>query len=252
MDIQTIGDVYEAAMNRKKPPRVKSKESVVLAIGDLHAPFTHPDALDFLVYVRDRFNPTIICAMGDEVDFHAFARWPMDPDGLSPGKELAAAVETLIPFYREFPNVLVCESNHTVRPWKKSFEAGLPEAFLPTYAKLLNAPDGWHWAIEHEIDGVVYVHGDPYCGKNADSKWRQEKHKSAVIGHVHSFAGVRYHGNLFSMNVGCLIDDKAYAFKYARKMPVKVNLGCGLVVNGESAFFIPMRLDKHDRWIGRL
>jgi hypothetical protein len=236
-----------------KTPKVQSRESVVLAIPDMHHPFCHPDALDFLKYVKGRFNPTTIVCLGDEIDAHAFSRYMPDPDGMSPGKELAAAIEGLMPFYREFPKVLVCESNHTVRPWKKAFEAGLPAAFLPSYSKLLNAPDGWVWKSRHVVDGVMYIHGDSgKSGAYAHQNYVKAFKKSVVIGHMHSNAGVQYDGNLFGLNTGCLIDADAYAFKYAKNMPTGVNLGCGLIIGGECAFFLPMRTDESGRWIGRL
>lgn len=232
--------------------RGKPKDSIVLAIPDLHCPFEHPDALAFLKAVKSKFVPTTIVCLGDEMDGHAFSRYMPDPDGDGPGQELARSIEHLIPFYKEFPEVLVCESNHTIRGWKKGFDAGLPQSFLRTVETVLEAPDGWRWASHHEIDGVFYTHGDPFHGVNADRKWRQEKNQSVVIGHIHAHAGVKYHGSLFSANMGCLIDDEAYAFKYARKMPVRVNLGCGLIINGQVAHFIPMRVNNENRWIGRL
>ena len=90
-----------------------NKQSVVLVIPDMHAPFVHPDALDFLKAVKARFLPSKFVCLGDEVDFHAFSRYPKDPDGLTPGQELSCAREALIPFYLEFPEMLVCISNHT-------------------------------------------------------------------------------------------------------------------------------------------
>lgn len=230
-----------------------NKQSVVLIIPDLHCPFQHPDALDFLRTVKRRFHPSKFVCLGDEIDAHAFSRYPKDPDGLSPGQEFKAAIEQLTPFYLEFPEVLVCESNHTVRPWKQAFEAGLPATFLPAVAKALNAPDGWIWASRHEIDGVLYIHGDNgKSGQYAAVNYMKSAKQSVVIGHIHSFASVFYEGDMFAMNAGCLIDKAAYVFKYAKNMLTNVNLGCGLVFNGSSAHFIPLHTDANGRWIGRL
>jgi transposase-like protein len=233
------------------PPEVKG--GTVLAIPDLHCPFEHPDALAFLTAVKQRFKPDTVVCLGDEIDAHAFSRYPMDPDGLSAGQELRAAIEHLQAFYRLFPEVLVCESNHTVRPWKKMFEAGLPASFLPTYSAILQAPDGWHWKGHWDIDGVRYMHGDAgKSGQYAHVNYMKALKASVVIGHIHSYAGVNYEGGHFGMNAGCLIDESAYCFKYAKNMPTRVNLGCGLILKGKQAFFIPMLLDDNQRWIGRL
>lgn len=233
--------------------KAKPKDSIVLAIPDLHCPFEHPDALSFLKAVKKKFVPTTVVCLGDEIDAHAFSRYMPDPDGDGPGQELARSIEHLIPFYKEFPEVLVCESNHTVRPWKKAFDAGLPQAFLPTYSKLLDAPDGWVWKPRHIVDGVMYVHGDNgKSGAYAHQNYVKAFKQSVVIGHMHSHAGVQYDSSLFGMNTGCLIDKVAYAFKYAKNMATNVNLGCGLIINGEVAHFIPMRTNEEGRWIGRI
>lgn len=245
---------------RKSPPDYKKSAdipetgmSVVLAIPDLHCPFNHIDALDFLKAVRDAYLPTKIVCLGDEVDFHAYSKWPKDPDGLSPGKELQAAIEALIPFYLAFPEVQVCVSNHTIRPGKMMKLMGLPAAFLPAYSTMLNAPDGWSWHEHIIIDNVRYMHGDQ--GKGGVNGWTKNSevyHQSVVVGHWHSKAGVFYDGKMFNVNSGCLIDDTAYAFDYAKNNHKRPNLGCTIVSHGIQAQFIPMITNSEGRWVGSL
>lgn len=225
---------------------------VVLAIPDLHCPFEHPDALEFLKTVRDKFKPTKIVCLGDEADFAGFSRFPKDPDGLGPGLELQKAIEHLIPFYLAFPKAMVCFSNHTVRPLKMMFMAGLPEAMYPTYSTLLNAPDGWSWADHWMIDGVRYFHGEGRSGQYAHINFLRGYKTSVVHGHVHSWGSVSHDGVLFAVNSGCLIDETAYCFKYARTMVTRPSLGCSIINKGRGAQFIPMILDDKRRWIGEL
>jgi len=236
-----------------EPTVSQNKQSVVLVIPDMHHPFCHPDALSFLKAVKARFMPSKFVCLGDEIDACAFSKYPQDPDGMNAGQELKAAIESLTPFYLEFPDMLVCESNHTVRPWKQAYLAGLPASFLPSVAKALNAPDGWVWAGRHMIDDVLYIHGDNgKSGAYAHVNYMKQRKGSVVIGHVHSYAGVNYEGDHFGMNTGCLIDKTAYCFKYAKNMLNSVNLGCGIVINGKAAYFLPMHLDENDRWTGKL
>ena len=225
---------------------------IVLAIPDMHHPFAHPDALTFLRAVKQRYAPTKFVCLGDEIDACAFSKYPKDPDGLAPGLEITRAREALIPFYLEFPEMLVCESNHTVRPWKMAFQQGLPASFLPTYSTFLHAPDGWRWAHHHEIDGVRYIHGEGRSGFNAHIHFMRGYKQSVVIGHIHSYAAVSHEGGLFAVNSGCLIDATAYCFKYAKNMPIPVNLGCSIIYHGKSAQFIPMVTDANNRWTGAL
>lgn len=229
------------------------KKANVLVIPDMHHPFVHRDALEFLKEVKRVKKTNINLCLGDEIDAASFSKYIPDPDGMTPGQELQKAIESLTQFYVEFPQMLVCESNHTVRPWKKAFAAGLPKAFLPTYSCILNAPDGWHWRDRWEIDNVLYLHGDNgRSGQYAAIQYMKAAKQSVVIGHIHSFAGVNYEGQHFAVNAGCLIDEDAYCFKYAKNMLVKVNLGCAVIYEGKYAEFVPMRLDDNKRWIGRL
>ena len=250
---RTYNDVLERTAVRSKRPTLTPKDNIVLAIPDLHCPFHHPDALPFLQYVDYKFSPSKKVCLGDEADFHAASRFPTDPDGMSPGDELQATREALQPFYEAFPEMQVCVSNHTIRPKKMMKELGFPSELWPAYRDMLQAPDGWTWHDEIIIDDVKYIHGDQ--GKGGKHGWTSNSevyHMSCVVGHWHSRAGVYYDSEMFNLNAGCLIDDAAYAFQYAKNAHKRANLGCGLVINGEVAHFIPMRTDENNRWIGRL
>lgn len=227
--------------------------SRVLHIPDLHCPFQHPDALSFLQEVDNEYKTDKKVCSGDEIDAHAYSKWPKDPDGMSAGQELQAAREALIPFYKAFPEMQVCVSNHTIRPQKMMSTIGLPEAFFPGYSTMLNAPDKWTWHEHIIIDNVRYIHGDQ--GKNGGYGWIRNSevyHQSVAVGHWHSKAGVVYDSDMFNLNSGCLIWPPAYAFKYARNSHKRPNLGCGIVIDGKEAHFIPMHTDKHGRWTGKL
>lgn len=236
---------------RGKRKAKRAAGDIVLAIPDLHCPFEHPDALRFLKAVEKAFKPTKIVCLGDEIDGHALSRFPHDPDGYSPGHELSKAIEHLIPFYLAFPEVMVCESNHTVRGHKLAFQAKLPAAFLKHISVVLNAPDGWEWRDRWEIDGVIYKHGTGKTGENAHKNHAKAAGRSVVIGHIHAHGGVAYLApGWFAVNASCLIQQDAYCFAYAKEMEPNIQLGCAIVNRGKSAHFIPMLVDAEGRWIG--
>lgn len=244
-----------AAKDGGQPVKPKSNIAgdIVLVIPDLHCPWEHPDALEFLKAVRRAYKPTRIVCLGDEVDFHNYSKWPKDPDVISAGQELQAAIDHLTPFYLEFPKVDVCVSNHTIRPQKIMKQSGLPEAFFPRYSTMLNAPDGWEWHEHIIIDNVRYMHGDQ--GKAGQKGWTSNTevyHQSTVVGHWHSKAGAYYDSEMFNMNTGCLIWPPAKAFGYAKNSHKKPNIGCGLVMYGKEAYYIPMNRNENGRWTGRL
>lgn len=230
----------------------KNKRSVVLIIPDMHHPFAHPDALIFLQSVKRRFLPTEIVCLGDEVDAYGFSKYPKDANVMSAGHEMEAAIAGLTPFYAEFPEVKVCVSNHTIRPHRRMKEAGMLDAWLPKYNMMVNAPDGWVWQEQWIIDDVLYIHGDN--GKGGKVGWTANSevyHRSVVVGHWHSKAGVFYDGDMFNLNAGCLIDRSQKVFDYAKNSHKAPNLGCGIVIEGRQGHFIPM-LTENNRWIGRL
>lgn len=238
------------AKSDKRPP---SPLPTVLVIPDLHCPWEHPDALEFLKAVKRKFRPTHIVNLGDEVDFYGMSRFDHDPDMVSPGNELSLAVRHLIPFYREFPNMLVCQSNHTHRVHAKAKKSGMPSSTIKSIEEILKTPEGWIYRRAHKIDGVVYKHGTGKSGANAHINHAKAIGQSCVIGHIHAYAAVNYiKPGMFAANFGCLIDKTAECFAYAEEMDDNIVMGCGLVIGGKEAHFIPMHTDEHGRWTGKL
>lgn len=229
--------------------------STVLAIPDLHCPFQHPDAFKFLKAVKRKYKPNEVVCLGDEMDAHAISMHDSDPDGLGAGDELTAAITELKKLYKIFPKVKVCTSNHGSLPYRRAYKFGLPRAFLKSYKEFLQAPAGWTWADEHEVDGIIYEHGESFAGQQGAIKSANANMQSTVIGHIHAFAGIQYSANqkhlIFGFNVGCLIDNSAYAFAYGKKFKAKPILGCGIIKDGIPTF-IPMLLDKQGRWLGKI
>ncbi|NIO44452.1 MAG: phosphoesterase [Candidatus Aenigmarchaeota archaeon] len=228
----------------------------VLAIPDTQYPFAHRDHLNFLKEVNKYYGKfDHIVHLGDEVDFHALGNWDHDPDGYSAGDELKAALKDMHKLYEMFPKVMVCTSNHTARPFRKAFTSGIPKAFLRDYHEFLEAPKGWEWREYWEVDGVRYEHGEGFSGMTAAKKSAIGNMQSTVIGHIHSHAGILYWANeaslLYGFNCGCLIDRHKYAFAYGKKMKDKPILGCGVIEDGIPTF-IPMILNKRNRWIGKI
>ena len=235
--------------------QLKKGKEVVLVIPDLQIPYEHPDALDFVLAVGGAVDFTRVVCVGDEVDQMALSRFDPDPDGDSAGTELTNTVARLRDWYDLFPHVEVCESNHTNRVYKKAFAAGIPGRYIRSIGEWLEAPDTWSWAQHIDIDGVRYEHGDAQGGMYAARNLAIRNRQSTVIGHHHSHGGVFYVSNddemIFGMNVGCLIDRNSVAFKYGRHAAFKPTLGCGVVINGVP-YFVPMLLNKNERWTGEV
>lgn len=227
----------------------------VLFIPDLHVPFHHKDALGFLKAVKKKFKPDEIVCAGDFEDWHSISMHDHDPNGLSAGEELKRLRDESKPFFKLFPKLKMCTSNHGSLPFRRAFKYGMPSEIIKDYRDILQAPKGWVWADYFEIDNVIYEHGDPFSGQLAALKAAEQNMQSTCIGHVHTFAGIQYSANsrhlIFGFNAGCLIDHHSYAFAYAKKIKRKPVLGCGIIIDGVPTF-IPMRLNKNGRWTGKI
>ena len=59
--------------------------------------------------------------------------------------------------------------------------------------------------------------------------------KPVVMGHIHTEVGIQYNVSaidaIFGMQVGCGIDDRQYAFHYAKDTVKKSIISCGVVLD---------------------
>lgn len=212
-----------------------------LIISDLHCPFHHADAFDFLADLRREFRPDAVYCSGDEADMHNFARWDREADSIGPNEELQQLRNAIKQLAKIFPRLVLANSNHSLRPLKKAAGIGLsPRQFLRSLREILCAPESWTWHDTIDAVDFVLIHGEGYAGARAATDAATDYGCNVVIGHVHSHAGVWHTatpgGRRWAMNVGCLIDPTSPAFMYAkhhRRSPV---LGCGLVCDGVPLF----------------
>lgn len=225
-------------------PKKKDKPSTVLAIPDLHCPFEHPEAFAFLKYVYDSRKCNRVACVGDELDMHFVSRYPKEHDALGGKDELRQGLDKLKVLYEMFPNVEVCISNHTSRPYRMARSVGLLDTFMREYSDWMEAPKGWSWSEEVEIDGVLYFHGEPYSGFKGALNALKDLRRSLVIGHIHLGGGVWQTPEVpgkFALNTGWLGNQEEYAFRYAKKCRGRPTLGCGVVHEGKWAEFVEMK-----------
>lgn len=204
----------------------------------------HKNACDFLTDLKKEYKPDKIVHLGDEMDQHSLSDWDHNPSGMSAGDEYEAAIRQLRGLYKLFPEVMICESNHGRRPFRKAFRAGIPKVYLRAYAEFMQSPRGWAWRDTWVLDGVVYQHGDGYSGAGGALKAAIANRRSTVLGHIHSNAGITHvagrYDCIFGMNAGCLVDLDGYAFEYGKHHGSKPVLGAGIIVDGTHPIFIPM------------
>ena len=230
------------------------KQEIVGIIGDLHAPFIHPNYLAFCQDTFKQYKANRFISIGDLFDHYSYSRFIKKPIAMTAKQEKELAIEQLKGFVKAFPKLDVCLGNHDTRYIERAEEFGIDDEIIKGFKDIYKLPKGWTIYDEYEnyliIDNVLYIHGSAYNGKDGAKQAALNEQMSVVMGHGHSFAGVYPIANkrklMFGLNVGCGIDTGAYAFAYNKKDKLRPLLGCGIVFNSGYAIWVPMG-DKYFR-----
>lgn len=238
-------------------PKIEKKEdnSRILLISDMHIPYHHPDTLEFLQYLKDKYEPTRVICLGDELDKHALSFHDSDPDLPSAGHELKASLPVIKQLKEMFPVMDILESNHGSLLYRKANHHGIPRQYLKSYNQVLEVDDGWQWHFDMTITlpngNRCYLHH----GKSSNiTRTSQTMGMCSVAGHYHETFKVEYWANpnglYWALQAGCLIDDNCYAFNYNNVNLKRPIIGTGLIIDS-MPFLEPMVLGKDSRWINR-
>jgi len=218
----------------------------VLVFGDTHIPFMRKGYMDFLVAKYQEFKCDTVVMIGDLIDLHRISRHTKDPSSDSAASEYESALKQLPIVYKAFPKVKAIYGNHEERYYTQTGEKEVPPIMLKTIAELTKSPKGWEWANEWTIDNVRYFHGTVYQGPQGHMTALKNSMKSVVMGHLHTNGGVQYLATpdelVFAMATGCGMDSNSYAAAYAKNLDKKPIVGCGVVIDGLQAIFLPMNL----------
>lgn len=227
----------------------------ILVISDLHCPYQHPDAIDFLAAIKTKYKPTDVVCIGDEIDYHALSFHDSDPDLDSAGAELEKAIIELKKLYKLFPKVHVVESNHGSLVLRKALNAGMPKRVIKSYNEILEAPVGWKWTfdvtLKTPLGPIYFCHGKSGAAGRLASTYGM----STIQGHYHEKAQITYISTpeklMFDAHTGCLANDKSLALGYNKINPKRPIVSIIVVVNGIPSI-VPMVLNKQGRWIKQL
>lgn len=255
-DSMELDQVYNDRLTlRTIKLKIEPDNSRILLISDLHVPYHHPDTLEFLQYLVDKYEPTRVICLGDELDKHALSFHDSDPNLPSAGDELKLSLPVIKRLKEMFPVMDILESNHGSLLYRKAHHHGIPKEYLKSYNDVLGVDDGWKWHYDMVLDlpdgNKCYLHH----GKSANvTKTSQTMSMCAIQGHFHETFKVEYWGNpvslYWAMQCGCLINDKSYAFNYNNVNLKRPIIGTGLIINSQPVLE-PMVLDKNGRWVLR-
>lgn len=237
----------------KKVNLTDREYNCVMFIPDLHVPYHHKQAFEFLELVRDTYSPDLVINAGDEVDKHAMSFHDSDPDLPSAGDELEEAIAYLEDLYSLFPEMHLVDSNHGSMHYRKGKHHGIPRKYLRDYGDILEAPVGWSWSHELNVNcGGNMVRVKHQFGKNI-LKAAEQAGRCLMGGHFHEDFLVQYSANsdrlIWAATAGCLVDDSSLAFAYNNTNLKRPILGCMMVINGYPQL-VPMILEKGGKWAG--
>lgn len=242
----------------RKDGTAKDNRSI-LVIPDQHAPYQHPDTLDFLADVASIYRPTRVINLGDETDGHALSMHDSDPNLDAAGAELHRARSFIQALARMFPVMDVAHSNHGSLVYRRAFKSGIPVEYIKSYRDILfpeGGGEGWEWKdqIRFDLPNGQAVQFQHQCVGDFLQVAAHER-CNLVLGHEHGKYEIQYRASkaslYFGMYSGCLIDRDALAFAYGKLFPKKPIIGCSVIVDSQP-LLVPMLLDKHGRWTGRL
>lgn len=227
----------------------------ILVISDMHLPYQHKDAIKFLAEIKKEFKPDTIISIGDLLDGHALSFHDSNPDLFSAGHELKKAKEYVRQLEDLFPKLVEVDSNHSSLIYRRALKHGLPREYLKDYGDFLETKK-WQWVD----DLTLTMSNGQRCffthGRSADIlKVSQTMGMSAVQGHYHTKFLISWWANpdnlFFSMNVGCMINQKSLAFAYAKNFKTRFIIGCGIIINGIPRL-LPMVLNAKGDWVGKI
>ena len=227
-------------LSRLPEPYLKGNVDNILVIGDIHEPFSLNGYLQFVRRVQEEYNCGTVVFIGDIIDNHYASYHETETNGLGADDELSAAILKIKEWYSVFPTAFVLIGNHDRMAFRKAKTSGVSAKWVRDYDEVLGTP-GWTFVESVEIDGVNYNHGE---GGTAKTKMKNEL-QSQVQGHLHSQAYIEFstgkHIVIFGMQVGCGVDDSAYAMAYGKNFK-KSTISCGVVKQGRQPILISMNL----------
>jgi len=228
--------------------------SIILCISDTHFPYCHVDAHRFLKAIRNRFKPTRVIHLGDELDNSAISFHEKDPDMLSENEEFRQGKNYLHGLVELFPNGIdFIESNHGSLAYRRAKFGQVPARWMRSYNEVLDLDQEkfkWHRELEIKMPNgltCIFNHG---LGANVLNSAR-DRCACLVQGHYHSSMGIHFFGDekhqLWAMQLPCLIDNSQNAFDYNKKISKRPKIGAGLIVGGYP-MIIPMAQSKSGRF----
>lgn len=123
-----------------------------LVISDLHLPYQHRDAFDFLYALDCKYDFDYVLNVGDLYDHHRGSYHESEPDAMGEEEEYLKAKKSAHNLQSIFPDMVITQGNHDAIPQRKLKSAGLPTSIISDYNRMYDTDDGWEWKDEYFFD----------------------------------------------------------------------------------------------------
>ena len=123
-----------------------------LVISDMHLPYQHRDAIDFLGALDNHYHFDRILNVGDLYDHHRGSYHESEIDALSEEEEFYKAKKLAHELQDMFPDMTITEGNHDCIPMRKAKTLGLSSMMVKDYNQMYETNDSWVWTREYWFD----------------------------------------------------------------------------------------------------
>lgn len=211
----------------------------ILIIPDIHFPFEHKKAIEWMHEFAKENQPEYIFQIGDMFDFYSHAKFPRSHNVFTPKEEERLAREKAEKMWarlqKDCPQAKCIQmiGNHSARPLKRTLEA-MPsmehwaEKYFEELMSFNNVETILNAREEYKIKDIYFTHG--YANKLGDH--RDHYLANLVVGHSHT-GGVSFrqiNGRvLWELNCGYLADQYSKGLSYTATRTVKWTLGIGFI-----------------------
>ena len=131
---------------------IKSDQGNILVIPDLHLPYHHQDAFEFLVAVKKKYRCRKVINTGDIFDNHTGSYHESEPDAYDPETEYQLTKDYAQGLQKLFPKMVITSGNHDAIPKRKAKTVGLPSSMLSDMNAIYGLKDSWTWVDEYYFD----------------------------------------------------------------------------------------------------
>ena len=206
----------------------------ILAIGDVHSPWTAKEFLPALIKTTKQYRPDSFIIGGDLIDSLAINNHgaPADaPDATTEFKLAQKSIRSIADVIGNKPCRYIV-ANHEMRITRMASTLRIPSMCIKTLQEIFILPKHWQLAREFIVDGVYYTHfksGTP--GRLALSMGMP-----AMQFHQHSKFSLEYFTTasrtLWQAQGGSWADEDTLAFAYAKDTLQKSVRGFFIVDHG--------------------